>query len=209
MAELQANVRRTSSNPPSKRPSGIPYIIASAVLVVVMVAMVVFKIRRPEEPQRLAPVYQSVSAVRPKEDPMFDIPPPPDLDASTSSEASTAPVSKKAGAAGADLCAVACQGTNTPQLEAAVRAAANSRACYERALRSNAMIQGRVKVALRIAANGAVCSAGIAEDSLHSPEVTNCLLGLVRSRPYPPPGGNSCVDLFIPVTFVPQEGKKQ
>ena len=190
-----------------KQPSGAPYIIASAVLLLIIGVLLWYKLFRPVPVVAQTPVIQSVSATA-TVDPGYDLPPPPPLDAGSDADPNAKQKVSSSGSAGG-TCAGACEGTNSPALESALRgAASSSRGCYERALRNNSMLQGRLKLSVRVASNGNVCGASVVEDGLHSPEVSSCVLSLFRSRPFPPPNGGSCVDVSIPVSFTPQEGKK-
>ncbi|MBI5537972.1 MAG: AgmX/PglI C-terminal domain-containing protein [Deltaproteobacteria bacterium] len=191
---------------PSSGSSGTPYIIASVLLVVVIVVVLWFKFRK-NEVQAPPPVVSS-APVNTVQAPAFDLPPPPEIEAGPDAD-TDAGGRRPTNAGGGGLCASPCQGTDTPALSSAMRGAAgSSRGCYERALRTNSMLQGRLKVGVRVAANGTVCSASIVEDGMHSAEVSSCVLGLFRGRPFPAPAGGSCVDVTIPLSFTPQEGKK-
>jgi outer membrane biosynthesis protein TonB len=176
------------------------------VLVALIAALLWFKLRKTDASGPQAPVIQSMTAPKPPP-PAFDLPPPPPPeDAGSDAEADSG--QRKPSLGPVNVCAMKCEGTSTGALDSALRGAAGaSRGCYERALRTNSMLQGRVTVAVRVGPNGSVCSASIAQDSLHSSEVTSCVLGLFRGRPFPPPAGGSCVDASIPISFTPQEKK--
>jgi len=195
------------SKVPTSGSSGTPYIIASVLLVVVIAIVLWFKFRKNDlQPQPLAVVTSA--PVNTVQAPAFDLPPPPELDAGGDADNDSG-ARRPTGNAAGGLCASPCQGTDTPALSSALRGAAgSSRGCYERALRTNSMLQGRLKIGVRVASNGTVCSASVVEDGLHSSEVSSCVLGLFRGRPFPAPAGGSCVDVTIPVSFTPQEGKK-
>jgi hypothetical protein len=107
----------------------------------------------------------------------------------------------------ASPCGAKCTGKSNNAMEAAVNARAGSmRPCYERALRVNAALQGKMTVNVRIDSQGNVCSTGISQDAIHSTEVANCVMGMFRSAKFPPPSGG-CVDVNVPLSFVPREGK--
>lgn len=193
---------------PSKLPThgsgGLPYILASLVLVGIIGAVLWFKFRGNAPPP---PVLPTATVTQTTPPPAFDLPPPPPVEATDGGD--EAGTKKPVAAAGGGTCGSPCQGTETPALVSALRGAAGAaRGCYERALRTNSMLQGRLRVAVRVGGNGTVCSASIAEDGLHSAEVSSCVLGLFRGRPFPAPGGGSCVDATVPLSFTPQEGKK-
>lgn len=192
---------------PTHGSGGTPYIIASVVLVALIAGVLWFKFRGNTPPPP-PPVVPSASVTQTAPPPAFDLPPPPPLE--TTDAGDEAGVKKPTGGGvGGGFCGSPCQGTSTAALEAALRGAAGSaRGCYERALRTNSMLQGRLTVSVRVGGNGSVCSASIAQDGLHSAEVSSCVLGLFRGRPFPAPGGGSCVDATVPLSFTPQEGKK-
>ena len=110
--------------------------------------------------------------------------------------------------AGGGPCAVnKCTGTTNSAITQALSARAGSaRPCYERALRVNSGLQGKLTVNVRVDPQGNVCSASVIEDAIHSVEVSNCVMGMFRSAKFPPPTGG-CVDARIPLSFVPREGK--
>jgi TonB family protein len=92
-------------------------------------------------------------------------------------------------------------------LQAAISGRAGAaRPCYERALRVNSALQGKLMVNVRIDPQGNVCGSSIAQDQIHSAEVTNCVLGMFRSAKFPPPTGG-CAEVNVPLSFVPKEGK--
>jgi hypothetical protein len=193
---------------PTSGSSGTPYIIASAVLVVIIAVVLYFKFIKTQAPPPPV-VVPSATVTNTAPAVAFDLPPPPPVeDAGSDADDAGKRVAAGGGPAGG-LCNSQCAGTDNAALSSALRGAAGSaRGCYERALRTNAMLQGRLKIAVRVAANGTVCSASLAEDTLHSAEVSGCVLGLFRGKPFPAPTGGSCVDVTIPVSFTPQEGKK-
>lgn len=187
---------------PKKSPVGL-YIALIAVLLALIGGLIWYKVARKPQPVTPQPVVQSVvpTAAPP---PVFDIPAPPELDASA--DADTGAGKRPSG--GVNLCAGPCQGDAPPALQSALTATASaSRGCYERALRNNAALQGRMVVSVRIAANGTVCGASISQDALGAQDVSSCVLGLFRGKTYPPPTGGRCVDVNVPLSFQPRETK--
>lgn len=127
-------------------------------------------------------------------------PPPPAPEAKPAADRASAP--KSTGAMALGGCAGACTGSATAELTSALRVKAGAaRSCYERALRQNAMLQGRMTVGLRVGATGRVCSASIVSNSLGDPGVASCVAGLMRSGSLPAPTGG-CVDVQVPMNFV-------
>lgn len=200
---------RTSipSRIPTSGSGGTPYIIASLVLVAIIAAVLWFKFRGSSGSAPTPAATPSVSVTQAPPPVAFDLPPPPPLETLDAGDDGGKKVAAS-GTLGGGTCGSPCQGTETPALVSALRGTAGSaRGCYERALRTSSMLQGRLKVAVRVGGNGSVCSASIVEDGLHSGEVSSCVLGLFRGRPFPAPGGGSCVDVTVPLSFTPQEKK--
>jgi len=172
------------------------------VLVLLIVGLVWFKFSRDEKPPPQPPVIQSVTQNE-KPPPVFDIPAPPELEAGPDAEPDE---DKKPVAKGATLCSSPC----TAKVPGALRSALTStgaaaRGCYERALRTNSMLQGRLMVAVRVAANGNVCSASIVQDSVGSAQVSSCVIGLFQGKRFPPVTGGRCADVQVPLSFMPRE----
>jgi outer membrane biosynthesis protein TonB len=100
-------------------------------------------------------------------------------------------------------CDEPCRGKETAELLSSLRAkAGQARSCYERALGNNGALAGKLEVALRVGANGAACSASIANDTLGDAAVKSCALARFRGGKYPKPTGG-CVDVSVPMNFMP------
>jgi hypothetical protein len=195
-----------SSLPPSsklvpKHSHGGPfYILAVMVLICAIGAIICWKLK-PEPTAQVTPPSGNAASTAPAFAEPPPPPPPPEEDAGTVNT-KTVP----AAAAGSGSCSN-CKGTASPALRTAVSArAAASRPCYERALRVNAALQGKLLVSVRVDSNGLVCSTGIAQDGIHSSEVSTCVIGMFRSSRFPAPTGG-CVDINVPMSFMPKEGK--
>jgi TonB family protein len=74
------------------------------------------------------------------------------------------------------------------------------KACYERALKRNPNLSGKVVVRWTITAAGTVQGVDIDQDSLGDSEVTNCIKGLVARWRFPTPQGGS-VEVSFPFVF--------
>jgi hypothetical protein len=81
---------------------------------------------------------------------------------------------------------------------------ASARGCYDRALRNNSNLAGKLTIAVRVAQNGSACSVNATSDTLGDPSVTSCVLQKFRSGKYPRPRGG-CVDAAVPISFVSQK----
>lgn len=70
--------------------------------------------------------------------------------------------------------------------------------CYEKGLQAKPSIGGRVSVSFVIGAAGRITTANIAESSLGSNMVENCMLGKMKSWQFPRPVGRVNVDVLYP-----------
>ncbi len=191
----------STTPPPPKKSSGGPLILGAALLLLGVGVMYLVK-RSGDEP---APVESAPVAATPPEAPLPDAPPPPPPpppEPSASAEAVTEEVKpRRSGPAG---CAGPCEGTEPPGLQGQLAAkAALARGCYERALRQNSTLQGRMRVSLRIAPNGSVCSASVSQNELGDAGVASCVSQIFRSATFAAPQGG-CVDAAVPLRFAPK-----
>ena len=75
------------------------------------------------------------------------------------------------------------------------------RYCYESAILKDPTIAGKLLVDFKINASGIVPNAGVAEASLHDLQVTQCLLGKLKSWKFPQPRGGVVVAVSYPFIF--------
>jgi outer membrane biosynthesis protein TonB len=188
-----------SSRPPQSS-GGAIYIIAVILLIAAIGGLVCWKLKGSNDiavaPMPSAPVTPTAALVEPP-------PPPPPI------EEDSGPGDRAAAhtAGNNTPCSAKCSGTGNSALNSALSARAGAaRPCYERALRVNSTLQGKLTVSVRVDPQGNVCGASIASDAIHSPEVSNCVMGMFRSAKFPPPTGG-CVEAQVPLSFVPKEGK--
>jgi hypothetical protein len=188
-----------SNHPPKSGAGG--FIVAAVVMLVAMGALIFWKLQdkgEPTKPAALLPVVEEPPA------PKLEAPPPPPPPLEKVEDAGKAPVAKAPVRVAAGPCSGECTGTAPAALQGALRAKAGaSRGCYERALRQNPMLKGRIMVGVRVGAQGQVCSAGIVSDTLGDPGVSSCVLGTFRSGSLPPPVGG-CAEVQVPMNFVPK-----
>jgi len=139
--------------------------------------------------------------------PHFDeAPPPPPPAEPDAGKKDNAPKKRAIVSSGGGGCGV-CSGDVSPQLKGALSGAAGSvRGCYERALRQNQMLQGKLVVAVKVGSHGQPCSASLASDTLGDGSVASCVLQKFRSGTFPAPIGG-CVDVKVPISFMPKTGK--
>ena len=189
-----------SSSPPPPSSSGAIYIVAVIALVAAIGGLVCWKVKGSKDVP--APVATVPVATTPT---LMDPPPPPPPIEEDSGAGDAGAVRVATGTS--NPCAAKCSGTATSALQAAMSGRAGAaRPCYERALRVNSALQGKLMISVRIDPQGNVCSSSVAQDGIHSPEVANCVIGMFRSAKFPPPSGG-CVDVQVPLSFVPREGK--
>lgn len=198
-----------SSPPPIPAKGGSKSLIVAATLMLAgVIGIVIWTTTRANGP---AQVDNPTSAPEPTatrarlQSPPPPPPPPPEPSAE---EATTAPKaspkaaptpSPKGTSAG---CSGVCSGTPDPTFRAALRQRAGlAKGCYDRALRSNSSLEGKMTVALRISPTGSVCSVTTQSNSLADPLVTSCILQKFRAGNYPAPTGG-CVDAQVPLNFV-------
>lgn len=98
-----------------------------------------------------------------------------------------------------------CTGVSSSELETALQfRVKQAHRCYDNALSQDPTLRGKITVAVRIGANGQVCSAGIASNEMGSATVASCVSGYFRGASFPSPKGG-CADVNIPINFVPRQ----
>lgn len=79
------------------------------------------------------------------------------------------------------------------------------RRCYERRLKQNNQLAGRLEIGMTIGSGGQVQGARIVSDSVHDPEVASCVRQAVSGWRMPAPQGG-CVNVSYPISFAPRAG---
>lgn len=201
------------SEPPagSIRPAGVPTKSGSGLLWLGLALLLVggggayFRLskHRGSEPATAPPapaVVRDDSASKAAELNEAPPPPPPEEAAAPEKPAEEAP--KAAGAKGNAGCSGACQGVETPALVSALRAkAGQARTCYNRALRLNTGLEGKMTASVKVGPTGAPCQVSITGDTLNDAGVRSCVTQMFRSSSYPAPQ-NGCVQIEVPLAFV-------
>lgn len=188
---------------PSKGGGGIVVVIGILMLLVAG-GLVFWKMKSGEPEPEVEEIKTPAPAKTAEAAPVLDnAPPPPPTEEEIEEEekqekASASPVKAPAGPAG-------CGGTCSGSAGAALRSAlatrgASSKSCYNTALRRNAMLEGKMTVNVRLSPSGAVCSVGVANNTLGDAAVTSCVVAKFRSAPFPAPDGG-CVDTAVPLNF--------
>ena len=189
---------------PSTAPAGVPpsgnakYIVIVLLLFLGIGGLLIFKAGQ-KPPTEQPPIVSTYDAAPISHQEDFVPPPPPPEEAVPDSGQATRPMQA------ADPCNVkSCSGTVTPELENAIAfRAKQARRCYDAALAQDSELHGRVGLRLRVASNGSVCAADVATNDMGTDSVARCAAQTFRTaRSLPSPKGN-CVDLNVPLSFVP------
>jgi TonB family protein len=72
--------------------------------------------------------------------------------------------------------------------------------CYQRELKRNPQLQGRVEIELTIDAEGSVQNVRVAANATGSPEVAECIVSRIQRWKFPKPAGGS-VTVTFPFLF--------
>jgi len=192
----------STTPPPPKSGGSGPFIIAALVMLLLMGGLIIWKLTGREEPKPPEPPPVASAPITPQlEEPP---PPPPPLE----EDAGKAPekqVVKKGTVSGGSTCSATCSGEEPAGLRGILAGrAAQARGCYDRALRNNNTLQGRMTVNVKIGTGGQVCQANVGKNELGDPGLTSCVLQMFRSGTFPQPKGG-CVDAQIPLNFQPKQ----
>jgi hypothetical protein len=191
-----------SSMPPPPKHGGGAFIGAVVVMLLLMGGLLYWKFGGKEAPPPPPPPPLKTAAA-------FDEapPPPPPIEPDAGKKVEEKKATKKVVASGPGPCGGTCKGDVPAALRGALQASAGSaRGCYERALRQNAMLQGKVVVSVRVGSNGAACGASLASDTLGDPSVSSCVLQKFKSGTFPAPIGG-CAEVAVPISFIPKTSK--
>jgi hypothetical protein len=192
----------STTPPPPKKSSGGPLILGAALLLLGVGVMYLVKRSGAPEP---APVESAPVAATTSEEPVSDAPPPPPPpppEPIASADAGTeVKPTRRSGPAG---CAGPCEGAEPAGLQGQLAAKAGlARGCYERALRQNPTLQGRMRVTVRVAPNGSVCNANVTQNELGDAGVASCVSQIFRSATFAAPQVG-CVEAAVPLRFSPK-----
>ncbi len=196
-----ANKAPTPSAPPGVPPSGNgKYIVLALLLLGGIGGVIAWKMSQKPPPPPIVTQIVDAGAPPPKNtDDEIPLPPPVE-------DAGTDAGKKIVYVGTASQCdAKKCTGTVSSEVEQALAfRAKQAHRCYDNALTQDATLKGKVSIAVRVGANGSVCSAGVASNDMGSPTVANCVAGYFRSGSFPSPKGG-CVDVNVPLNFVPRQ----
>lgn len=192
------------TNPPLPKSGGSGPIIIAAVLMLFLIGgLIVWKVMGSSSETTKS---QPTAAAAPTTPPVLDEPPPPPPPPPPP-EDSAKPGDKepkKVVSGGANPCSKVCEGSATAALTSALSGrAAQSRSCYEKALSTNATLEGTLTVGVKVGPGGAVCGARVVADGLHDPGVSNCVVNRFMTSTFPSPQGG-CVEVNVPLRFMPK-----
>jgi outer membrane biosynthesis protein TonB len=193
----------TDSLMPKRKSGGTGFIVAGVLMLLAMGGLIFWKVSsKQSQPMAVVSTTQAVAQTAPPE--LLEPPPPPPKE-QPKPEATAEPDKKVASTKGGSFgCNAECNGKDPGSIRSALQGrAGQARGCYERALRNNSTLQGKLLVSVKIGPDGQVCSASIAENSLGDPAVATCVVQMFRSGGFPRPTGG-CVDAAIPINFVPK-----
>lgn len=176
-----------------------PLVVIALLLGVVLVGLLVVKFGgSKEEPKTVATAEPPKPTAAPKPVLTDSVPPPPEEDPVEEKPDAGA---KKAVGGGSGPCAGTCSGSLSSATSGDLRGLSGvARGCYERALRTNATLQGKMTVSVRVDPSGSVCSAGLSGDTLGAPDVSACVLSAFRGKRVAPPTGG-CADSTMTLNF--------
>lgn len=194
--------------PPPKHGGSGGYIAAAVVMLLLIGGLVVWKLKSSGETEIVenrpppAPTTEEPS-------PFEEAAPPPPSEEELAPEPTVAAETDKKPASvsssGPTGCSATCTGTLGAQGESALRAkGGQARGCYNRALRNNPTLEGKLTVNMKVGSTGAVCSATISGDTLGDPAVSSCVQQMFRAGKFPAPAGG-CVDVQLPLNFVSKQ----
>ncbi len=130
-----------------------------------------------------------------------DVPPPPPIE---DSGPETGPPKSTVPSNWASCDAKVCSGSVTGELESALAfRAKTAHKCYDDALAQDSTLKGTVKISVRVAANGNLCSANVAQNDLGNPMVAGCIANRFRQAGHFPAPAGGCLDLAVPISLMP------
>jgi hypothetical protein len=197
---MSAKAPPPSSSLPPIPPThgGSKYIAVALLLAAGLVGLLVWKHFSGDPPPvtTLPTASATTPPPNPKED---DVPPPPPVE--DSGPEASAP---KSTSNWASCDARTCSGSMTSELESALAfRAKTAHRCYDDALAQDSVLKGTVKISVRVAANGNLCSANVASSDLSNPAVAGCIATRFRQAGHFPAPTGGCMDINVPISLMP------
>lgn len=192
---------------PTSGGNNTKYIIAGLLLLAGAIGLVLYlkPSAPPEEPAKPVAKPKEVERINPlAEQNLILEEEPEEPDAGQAAVVEPEPVKKKR-VARPKRGAWDCDGTLDRAQASRVIAQNRSqvRTCYERRLKVNSILQGKVQVKLKIGANGKVTATEVT-GSLRDNEVFGCVRRLAQTWEFPKPQGGNCAVVSAPFNFTPK-----
>ena len=191
----------TTSAPPPPSGGNLKFVALGLIFLLCAAGLwvVVGKEDTPAPPATAKPVESA--RVNPMAEQQLDLEEPvPEPDAAVPTEVAVEP-KKRSGSGPRDDWE--CSGDLPSASQVINEQRAQVRACYERRLKVNNILQGDLRVKLKIGANGKVVTANVS-GSMNDSEVNNCVRKLATSWSFAPPSGGDCAVVQVPFQFSPK-----
>jgi hypothetical protein len=190
-----------SSRIPGHSPGNGPYVLGIVAFGALIVALLLYWRHCRLEPPPPLPVATTTPApTETAELPKFAPPPPPPPEEVASQGPPDGGTPSGSHEPAPTPCGSCGKGTSNSQVEGKVKAQAGlAKGCYDRALRTE-NVSGMLMVSVSVGADGRVCSAGIAKDTVGSAAVSNCVLSKFKGVQFPRPDAG-CVVINVPIEF--------
>lgn len=196
----------SSKPPPPKRRNDVLYGLLGLVFFGAAVGLWL-TLGADEPPPPSPPPAQEIARVNPIAKPELELEPEPEPAPEPAAAAPVPTPAKKTDVASARDDGWTCSG-EIPV--AAIRSLIDGnrsqvRACYERRLKVNSILQGSLRLRIKVGADGAVAEAQTG-GTLRDAEVTACVRKLASSWRFPAPTGGRCAVVEAPFQFEPKAG---
>lgn len=145
---------------------------------------------KPAEPARVNPMAEPELALEEPE-------PEPDP---AVTETPTEPKKRPSGVVRGDW---DCSGDLSNAMKVINEQRSQVRACYERRLKVNNILQGELRVKLKVGSNGKVVLANVS-GNMNDSEVNSCVRKLATSWAFEAPTGGTCAVVQVPFQFSPK-----
>jgi outer membrane biosynthesis protein TonB len=199
--------------PPSSRPPVVPTsggnskYVGVVLLLLLGTGVLVWRNRSAhtdDTPAAVAGLPSAPSAsAAPTNPKLDDIPPPPPEEKPETKPTGPRIVYVNANAG----CDGRCAGHASTELQSAIQQrGTQARRCYNQALAQDSTLKGHVQIAVRVGPSGNVCSANVTSNDMGNPGVGNCAANIFRSVGTLPAPQGGCIDVSVPLSFVPQGG---
>jgi outer membrane biosynthesis protein TonB len=187
----------TSSNPQPSRGNFKFLLLGLAFLGGAAILWVVASRQKPPEPPP-SPPPADVQRVNPLAQPDLELEEKPDA-----GQPQPEPTAVKKAPSGHKVNEWDCSGDLPNALKVINDNRAQIRSCYERRLKINNVLQGDLRLKLKVGANGRVEATAVA-GSIHDEDVFACVRNLAGTWTFPVPSGGACAVVQVPFQFSPK-----